>query len=571
MAKQTKDKIGRLSVEEVVLDGTEITADAAELNILDTVTAVAAELNYLDIATLGTGAASKAVVLDAGDDYTWPATGILTYGVLKDPAATVITATGAEINAVDADTAGGLAQTGTNCALHKHALSVGASDVTATAAEVNYLDLLALGTGAASKAVVLDAGDDYIWPATGILTYGVLKDPAATTITATGAEINYLDLAALGTGAASKAIVLDANGDYIFPNTSTVSFAGAGSVSAFRIGNWAAASAAGSAVVFAAGMDVNSDGQLDVIGAFGESVVDLTSAYSAKVARFRHLITFAADTEVNQETYGAIGQIVVKNGSLNHYHAGLMGTFETGTDCDIQTSYGAAAVAARLGGSGTTVESGGLLAGVLAVQSMSAFTATGTLAAFAAHKTAGGIAWPVGLYIQSGSTTMAIDATCSAIGATGRIAKFFGSAANAAFTDGYGAVEIELTLTGTLADTVAASSTWINMGASSDAGSVMVAAQNNGIYVPSAGTPMAAATAIIGMRMQYVAEGGEDPGALYLFSTNIYANALTAIYHVNAAVDFGFASGAKTTNAGSVPFLRDVSGSKTWYINVYDG
>lgn len=62
------------------------------------VTASAAELNYLDIATLGTGAASKAVVLDAGDDYTWPATGILTYGVLKDPAGTTLAATAAEIN-----------------------------------------------------------------------------------------------------------------------------------------------------------------------------------------------------------------------------------------------------------------------------------------------------------------------------------------------------------------------------------------------------------------------------------------------------------------------------------------
>ncbi len=115
------------------------------------VTATPTELNYLDIATLGTGAASKAVVLDSGDDYTWPATGILTYGVLKDSAATTVTATGAELN---------------------------------------YLDITTLGTGAASKAVVLDAGEDYTWPATGVLTYGVLKDPAATTILATGAEIN---------------------------------------------------------------------------------------------------------------------------------------------------------------------------------------------------------------------------------------------------------------------------------------------------------------------------------------------------------------------------------------------
>lgn len=70
-------------------------ADQTKLNAI---TATAAEINYLDIATLGTGAASKAVVLDTGDDYTWPATGILTYGVLKDPAGTTLGATAAELN-----------------------------------------------------------------------------------------------------------------------------------------------------------------------------------------------------------------------------------------------------------------------------------------------------------------------------------------------------------------------------------------------------------------------------------------------------------------------------------------
>ena len=78
---------------------TGVTSTAAELNILDTVTATAAELNYLDLGTLGTGAASKAVVLDAGDDYTWPGTGVLTYGVLND-GTDALSATAAEINAV---------------------------------------------------------------------------------------------------------------------------------------------------------------------------------------------------------------------------------------------------------------------------------------------------------------------------------------------------------------------------------------------------------------------------------------------------------------------------------------
>lgn len=69
-------------------------------------------------------------------------------------------------------------------------LQVGGTAVSSSAAELNYLDITTLGTGAASKAVVLDAGEDYTWPATGILTYGVLKDPAGTTLGATVAEIN---------------------------------------------------------------------------------------------------------------------------------------------------------------------------------------------------------------------------------------------------------------------------------------------------------------------------------------------------------------------------------------------
>ena len=66
------------------------TTTQAEENILDGATVTTAEINYLDITTLGTGAASKAVVLDTGDDYVWPAAGILTYGVLKDPAGSTL-------------------------------------------------------------------------------------------------------------------------------------------------------------------------------------------------------------------------------------------------------------------------------------------------------------------------------------------------------------------------------------------------------------------------------------------------------------------------------------------------
>ena len=128
------------------------------------VTATAAEINYLDITTLGTGAASKAVVLDSNSDYTFPA------------AATIVMPSGGDFTFSSGST---LDVAGT--------FEIANVAMTASAAELNYLDIATLGTGAASKAVVLDAGDDYTWPATGVLTYG------STGITANGAELNLLD------------------------------------------------------------------------------------------------------------------------------------------------------------------------------------------------------------------------------------------------------------------------------------------------------------------------------------------------------------------------------------------
>jgi hypothetical protein len=52
----------------VVADISDLTASAAELNIMDGVTASTAELNYNDITTLGTSQASKVVTADASGD-----------------------------------------------------------------------------------------------------------------------------------------------------------------------------------------------------------------------------------------------------------------------------------------------------------------------------------------------------------------------------------------------------------------------------------------------------------------------------------------------------------------------
>lgn len=153
---------------------------------------------------------------------------------------------------------------------------------------------------------------------------------------------------------------------------------------------------------------------------------------------------------------------------------------------------------------------------------------------------------------------------------TGRILKLSGAVAAPNFGDGYGAFEVDITASGTIAGTFAASSMWINFADASVPGANVICVQNNGIYLP-AGITASSARMIIGMRMQYIAADGANPGSLYLFETNIYSNALTAIFAVNAAVDITWTTGAKTTNAGSIPLFRDISAGKTWFVNVYDG
>ena len=49
---------------------TDLTASAAEINLLDGVTATTTELNYVDVTTIGTAQASKAVILDANKDIS---------------------------------------------------------------------------------------------------------------------------------------------------------------------------------------------------------------------------------------------------------------------------------------------------------------------------------------------------------------------------------------------------------------------------------------------------------------------------------------------------------------------
>lgn len=113
----------------------------------DGITSSAAELNYNDITTLGTGAASKSIVLDASGDYTYPASAT----IIMPSGGTETFQSGSTLNVA-----------GT--------FQIGGVSATSTAAELNYTDVTTLGTLAASKAWTSDASLDTIMPTGGLLT-----------------------------------------------------------------------------------------------------------------------------------------------------------------------------------------------------------------------------------------------------------------------------------------------------------------------------------------------------------------------------------------------------------------
>mgnify|MGYP003626908165 CR=1 FL=1 len=279
------DGVTSTAAELNILDG--VTSTAAELNILDGVTSTASELNYSDTgASVGTVVASKVVTVDSNKDVA---------------SFRNITLTG-ELDAGSLDISGNADIDGT---LETNALSINGTTVTATAAELNILDGKAFldednfasnsATGIASqqsiKAYVdgvtttsitstgalnsgsitsgfgnIDTGSSTI-TTTGLISGGSLDidnvlingttightddtdlitlangvvtvagevsmttlDIGGTNVTSTAAELNSLDgitavvgelnaldlgSTAVGTAIASKAVVLDSNKDY---------------------------------------------------------------------------------------------------------------------------------------------------------------------------------------------------------------------------------------------------------------------------------------------------------------------------------------------------------------------
>jgi hypothetical protein len=168
-----------------------------------------------------------------------------------------------------------------------------------------------------------------------------------------------------------------------------------------RIGGFNTSAALTLAVPFTTDLNFYTDGQLDIFSVFGGSGVNLTSAYSAKCGRFRHVVN---GITCAHETYGLVGQVVAKNVTFAHLHAGLMGTFECNTACTVSAgdAVGCAAVIGRVGGATITIGATGFLAGIAAIQIATTVTVTtgGVFAAFACRKAGSGITWNEALHIE---------------------------------------------------------------------------------------------------------------------------------------------------------------------------
>ena len=136
------------------LDG--ITATTTELNLLDGVTATTTELNYVDT-TPGTAVVSKALVVDGNVD-------IVGIHALSADELTGTLQTVAQPNVTSVGILNSLISNG-NVDIAEHngttiGLKLSGVLVTSTAAELNYVDVTAIGSAQASKALVVDANRD---------------------------------------------------------------------------------------------------------------------------------------------------------------------------------------------------------------------------------------------------------------------------------------------------------------------------------------------------------------------------------------------------------------------------
>ncbi len=182
-------------------------------NILSSSAQMSASAFFGDGSGLSGIAATNAAVTDKGDDTEYNLVAVAAAG----SSVTLITDDTALTKATFNPSVGRLTLAGsvtTNALTASSGFMIGTTAVTATGAELNYLDITAAGTAEASKAVVTDGSND-------IAGFNVLSGStleASTKIKIGSAELVESELETLdgitaGTVAASKAVVVDASKD----------------------------------------------------------------------------------------------------------------------------------------------------------------------------------------------------------------------------------------------------------------------------------------------------------------------------------------------------------------------
>ena len=193
------DGVTASTAEINILDG--VSASTAELNILDGVTSTTAELNILD------GVTATTAELNILDGVTSTATEL---NILDGVTATTaelnildgVTSTAAELNLVDGSSAGTIVNSkaaiyGSSGELNATTLQIAGTSISATAAEINVLDGVTASTG---ELNILDG-----------VTASTAEINLLDGVTATTTELNYVDVTTIGRASASKALVVDSN------------------------------------------------------------------------------------------------------------------------------------------------------------------------------------------------------------------------------------------------------------------------------------------------------------------------------------------------------------------------
>ncbi len=171
--------------------------------------------------------------------------------------------------------------------------------------------------------------------------------------------------------------------------------------------------------------------------------------------------------------------------------------------------------------------------------------------------------------IYMGTTTKAYEFIVSALPANARGGRHVFTCATPAMSDGYGAHEIDLTITGTGTGLVSASSCWVNATSTSTlAAGTYTWVHNDGVWLDNSATTTN--NVIVWSRVQFIFGTNTGYGALHLFDLNLDIDQdMTSLINVNNLALTGFTAGSHSSSVtGSIPFIG--TGGSVKYIRVYD-